>query len=315
VSPIQDAYFGFEDTILFKLNNTASSLLFSTYITGSEGDDQASDANSHGQGIALDSNRNIYVSGVTNSHDFPVKNTLYPYKSEGDAYVLKINEDAQSPICKIEFEDVPTGHTFYGPIRCLACKSILGGYPDGTFRYNNDVTRGQLSKIVANAAGYTEPVSGQMFEDVPSTSPFYEFVQRLASRGHIGGYACGGPGEPCGAGNKPYFRPTANASRGQISKIVSNAAGFNDAVSGQTFEDVPSTSPFYQWIMRLTSRNVMSGYPCGNVGEPCVGPNNRPYFRPNANATRGQTAKIVANTFFPDCGARFDEATEAPAKK
>ncbi len=30
-------------------------------------------------------------------------------------------------------------------------------------------------------------------------------------------------------------------------------------------------------------------------------PGNLPYFRPNANATRGQTSKIVGNTFFPDC--------------
>jgi len=32
-----------------------------------------------------------------------------------------------------------------------------------------------------------------------------------------------------------------------------------------------------------------------------VPPQNRPYFRPNNNATRGQTSKIVSNTFFPDC--------------
>ena len=44
----------------------------------------------------------------------------------------------------------------------------------------------------------------------------------------------------------------------------------------------------------------MSGYPCGGVGEPC-GPNNLPYFRPNNYASRGQTSKIVGNTFFPGC--------------
>ena len=39
----------------------------------------------------------------------------------------------------------------------------------------------------------------------------------------------------------------------------------------------------------------------GNPPEPCVHPQDRPYFRPNNNATRGQTSKIVANTFFPAC--------------
>ena len=36
-------------------------------------------------------------------------------------------------------------------------------------------------------------------------------------------------------------------------------------------------------------------------GEPCNPPLNRPYFRAFASATRGQTAKIVANTFFANC--------------
>ena len=103
-------------------------------------------------------------------------------------------------------------------------------------------------------------------------------------------------------GNLPYFRPNANATRGQISKIVSNAAGFTEPHTGQTFQDVPPGSTFYDFIERLASRGVMSGYVCGSIpSEPCIGPENRPYFRPNNNATRGQTSKIVANTFFPNC--------------
>jgi len=204
--------------------------------------------------------------------------------------------------CPIQFTDVPQGSTFYDFIRCLACRGIVGGYPDGTFRPNNNVTRGQLSKIVSNSAGFNDPQTVQMFEDVPQGSTFFDFIGRLASRGFINGYPCGGPGEPCvPPGNLPYFRPNANATRGQISKIVSNAAGFIEPVSGQTFEDVPPGSTFYDFIERLVSRGVMNGYPCGGVGEPCVPPGNRPYFRPNNNATRGQTSKIVANTFFPNC--------------
>jgi hypothetical protein len=88
-----------------------------------------------------------------------------------------------------------------------------------------------------------------------------------------------------------------------MSKIVSNAAGFNDPVSGQSFEDVPpsnSPSSFYQYIERLHVRGIVGGYPCGGAGEPCED-EARPYFRPNSSVTRGQAAKIVANTFFPNC--------------
>jgi hypothetical protein len=101
--------------------------------------------------------------------------------------------------------------------------------------------------------------------------------------------------------NRPYFRTNASATRGQLSKIVSNAAGYIEPVVGQSFEDVPPSHTFYEFVERLVGRGVMSGYACGGPGEPCVPPDNRPYFRPANNVTRGQTSKIVANTFFPAC--------------
>jgi hypothetical protein len=202
--------------------------------------------------------------------------------------------------CDFNFNDVLPDNDFYPYIRCLVCRFIISGYSDGTFRPNNEVTRGQLSKIVANSAGFIEPATGQTYEDVPTTHPFYSFIEKMSARGIMGGYPCGGEFEPCGPDNKPYFRPGANATRGQISKIVSNAAGYNDPPSGQTFEDVPPGNPFYEWIQRLASRGIMGGYPCGGVGEPC-GPESRPYFRWSNTTTRGQASKIVSNTFFPDC--------------
>jgi hypothetical protein len=202
---------------------------------------------------------------------------------------------------------VPSGSTFYSYIHCLACLGIINGFPDGTFKPNNNVTRGQLSKIVANAAGFFDPQPNQMFQDVALGSTFQVYIGRLALREYINGYPCGGTGEPCvPPANLPYFRTNNNATRGQISKIVSNAAAFSDPPAGQQFQDVPVGSTFYTYTYRLVSRGVMSGYPCGGTAEPCVPPGNLPYFRPNNNATRGQTSKIVSNTFFPDCDARLD---------
>jgi hypothetical protein len=209
--------------------------------------------------------------------------------------------------CAIEFSDVPADNTFYANVRCLSCRNIINGYPDGTFKPNNNITRGQLSKIVSNSAGFQDPQPTQMFEDIPVGSTFHLFVGRLASRNFISGYACGGVGEPCGNGNLPYFRPNNNATRGQISKIVSNTAGFSEPQPNQLFEDVPAGNTFYDFIGRLASRGYMNGYPCGGVGEPC-GNGNLSYFRPNNNATRGQTSKIVGNTFFPNCQTPADIA-------
>jgi hypothetical protein len=81
------------------------------------------------------------------------------------------------------------------------------------------VTRGQLSKIAANAAGYNEaPPATPTFKDVPVANPFYVFIERLSLHGVISGYNCGGPGEPCPG---VYFRPNANITRGQVSKVAS----------------------------------------------------------------------------------------------
>lgn len=201
--------------------------------------------------------------------------------------------------CAIQFVDVPADSTFYPFVRCLACRGIISGYSDGSFRPNNLVTRGQLAKIVSNAAGFTESPDPQIFEDVPSANTFYEWINRLARRRYMSGYPCGGQGEPCGGGNMPYFRPFANATRGQTSKIVANTAGYSEPPTGQSFEDVPPSHTFYMEIQRLATRNIMGGYPCGGVGEPCL--SNKPYFRPANNVTRGQSAKIVANTFYPNC--------------
>jgi hypothetical protein len=219
---------------------------------------------------------------------------------------------ATPTVCAITFNDVPPGHTFYGYVRCLVCQGVLSGYPcggpgepcpGGYNRPNNKLTRGQLAKIVANASNLTDPAPAtQTFEDVPPTNTFYPYVERVVGHDILSGYPCGGPFEPCvPPENRPYFRPNNPATRGQIAKIVSNAAGWNDPPVAQSFEDVPPGQTFYVFIERLARRGFIQGYPCGGPGEPCVPPANRPYFRPNNDTTRGQLAKIIAQAFFPGC--------------
>jgi len=168
--------------------------------------------------------------------------------------------------------------------------------------------------MVAIAAGLSDPAGTRKFQDVEEGSTFYLWIQQLANNGAISGYTCGGTNpatgaaEPCVApGNLAYFRPGNNVTRGQLSKIVSEAAGFSDAAGVQQFADVAPGSTFFDWVQRLANRGIVSGYPCGGTNpatgapEPCDGTLNRPYFRVNNNVTRGQISKIVAETFFPNC--------------
>jgi N-acetylneuraminic acid mutarotase len=237
--------------------------------------------------------------------------------------------------CPIQFQDVPPSSevsSFYPYVRCLACRGVLGGYacgntnpqtgqaePCGTsgnpyFRPGNNITRGQIAKIVSNAAGYDNDVEGQTFADVPPSddpSSFYVYIERLTAHNVMGGYPCGSTeDERCDDQNRPYFRAHWYSTRAQLAKIVSNAAGFVENVVGQTFADVlppeeeNDPSSFYLYIERLAQRGVIGGYPCGSSSPgpdlPCDS-ERRPYFRPSLPVTRAQAAKIVANAFFPNC--------------
>jgi hypothetical protein len=50
---------------------------------------------------------------------------------------------------------VPPSNTFYTYIQWLACNSIVGGYPDGTFRPGNNATCAQFTKMVTLGIGWS----------------------------------------------------------------------------------------------------------------------------------------------------------------
>ena len=80
----QTTYGGSEDAFVAELNSTGSSLVYSTYLGGSGADS--------GTGIAVDSSNNAYVTGSTQSPNFP---TLNPVQStnhgSSDAFITKLN--------------------------------------------------------------------------------------------------------------------------------------------------------------------------------------------------------------------------------
>lgn len=194
------------------------------------------------------------------------------------------------------FSDVTPGDYFFTPVNYLVEQGAVSGYDDCTFRPGNDTTRGQLSKIVTLAQGWSlvDP-SSPTFADVAPGSTFYQYIETMYARGLISGYPCGDPGEPCDGENRPYFRPNAQVTRGQITKIVVLAKGWAlKDPANPTFADVESGSTFYTYVETASAHGIINGYECGGPSEPCDG-ENRPYFRPGFSATRGQIAKIVYN--------------------
>ncbi|HEX9988648.1 MAG TPA: S-layer homology domain-containing protein [Chloroflexia bacterium] len=132
------------------------------------------------------------------------------------------------------FQDVDptTNNTFWLYIERMAQRGYVSGYPcvpgvdcvlpgnKPYFRWGNSITRNQLAKMLVKANQYASiyPASAH-FQDVPADNDFYAYVETAYDKGLIGGYLCV-PGVDCMPGNKPYFRGGANATRGQLAKMV-----------------------------------------------------------------------------------------------
>ena len=162
------------------------------------------------------------------------------------------------------------GDYFYTPVQYLACRNVISGYADGTFRPYANMTRAQLCKVVVLGEGWALVTPPQPhFSDVPASNPFYSVIETAYAHGVISGYANG------------TFAWGADVTRGQIAKIVALAEGWPllNPAEGH-FTDTPPGSPFYPYVETAFTRGIISGYADKT-------------FRPNASATRGQVSKIV----------------------
>jgi streptogramin lyase len=269
-------------------------------------------------GVSADAANDAWLVGTGYAGD-----ALVAHWSAGPGCTPTPTPVTTPPACPATWADVPAGSGFYAPVTDLACRGIVGGYPCGGvnpqtgqpepctggagtapansppyYRPNNSVNRGQAAKIITLSAGLSGRGSRQTFADVPPTNVFFAPVEALAAAGLANGYRCGSTGEPCDDQNRPYFRPSAYITRGQLAKLIAGAAAYSDTPPGQLFADVLPSSAFYTWVQQVGSRGIIGGYACGGPGEPCDSA-NRPYYRPVTTASRGQTAKIDNGVFFP----------------
>lgn len=112
-----------------KFNPSGTDLVFSTYLGGSGGQDE-------GNGIAIDEEQNIFVTGETNSKDFPVLNAIQPRPGPRGAgqtgFLTRFNANGTGLVFSTYFggsggNDYPT---------CIALDpngaAIFGGYTNST---------------------------------------------------------------------------------------------------------------------------------------------------------------------------------------
>ena len=70
----------------------------------------------------------------------------------------------------VSFSDVSSVYWAASEIEDLAGKDIIDGFPDGSFKPENNVTRAEFAKIIGLALGYpTETSAPQRFPDLAPT--------------------------------------------------------------------------------------------------------------------------------------------------
>jgi hypothetical protein len=160
------------------------------------------------------------------------------------------------PRCTPTISDVSDVHPFCTEIRWMVESQISVGYPDGTFRPSETVTRQGLAAFLYRLAG-SPPVTPNpnRFSDVPPTHPFATEIEWMAASGIAGGYADG------------TFRPGETVVRQAASAFLYRFAGSPPVTPNPNrFSDVPPTHPFATEIEWMAANGIASGYTDGRFG-------------------------------------------------
>ncbi|MEC3077989.1 S-layer homology domain-containing protein [Bacillus tropicus] len=175
--------------------------------------------------------------------------------------------DAQAEDKK--FNDVPQDHWSFNAITDLANKNIVAGYGNGIFGFGDNITRGQVARMIYN---YLKPADDpnvkNPFNDVKGHM-FEKEILSLSKAGIMSGY---------GDGN---FGPDNILTREQLAAVLTRAFNLK-ATATPTFKDVEKNYWATNAISALQENKIAAG--TGNN-----------MFEPKMVVTREQYAQFLYN--------------------
>ncbi|KAA0964866.1 S-layer homology domain-containing protein [Sporosarcina sp. ANT_H38] len=174
---------------------------------------------------------------------------------------------------QVQFSDLH-GYGATKEIMYLYDKHIISGYPDGTFRPNQPITRAQAAVMLLKALDIKvidNPTA--IFKDVSNTSNYYKILATINEKGII-------------RGDKGYMRPGEITTRAQMAAILRRA--FNLPLDGQqAYRDVSSSHWAFSDINSIAKHRISGGYPDGT-------------FKPSIAVTRAQFSTFLARALNDD---------------
>ena len=171
------------------------------------------------------------------------------------------------------FTDLGSVGTWYHEaVDYVLRNDLMGGYGNGTFGPNNNLTRAQFAQILFNKEG--RPVVNYLLQygDVAEGAWYTEAIRWATSRGIVGGYGNG------------MFGPNDNITREQLAVMLWRYAGSPAATDKELhFTDADKASGYALEALRWAVENgVMIGKGNGQLA-------------PQGLATRGQVAQMLMN--------------------
>ncbi|KAB8314645.1 S-layer homology domain-containing protein [Tolypothrix campylonemoides VB511288] len=172
------------------------------------------------------------------------------------------------------FTDVQSNYWAAEFIQQLAQRGIIAGFPDGSFRPEQPVTRAQFAAMIGKAFQKAPERQAVRFYDVPSNYWASSAIQDAYTTGFLSGYP----------GNR--FEPNQNIPREQVLVSLANGLKYNangNAESNlQYYNDSNNISGYARSpIAAATEKQIVVNYP------------NVKFLNPQATATRAQVAAFV----------------------
>lgn len=182
---------------------------------------------------------------------------------------------AQAPAqAQTAFSDVQSNYWAAEFIDELSDRGVIRGFPDGSFRPNDPVTRAQFAAMVRQAFDRNPTRNAINFRDVPSNYWAFSAIQEAYTTGFLSGYP------------NNVFQPNQNIPREQV--LVSLSSGLNYTVNGSSttavsvYQDASSISNFaVNGVAAATQKQIVVNYP------------NVEFLNPNRSATRAEVAAFI----------------------
>lgn len=169
----------------------------------------------------------------------------------------------------IPFKDIrEQGHGATWDIMFLYKKNIIGGYPDGTFRPNEPITRAQAAAMLIKALDVPLLENPTVtFKDVSKKSNHYRTLATVNEKGIL-------------RGENGYIRPAEYTTRAQMAAILRRAFDL-PLEQRPMFYDVTPANWAFADVNSVALNRIAGGYQDGT-------------FRPRNPVTRAQFSSFLA---------------------